>query len=285
MHGTEIDMHTENNSPLSCEKAIALLDEGIQGAENAALEEHLAACGECRAMARILQISASLAADVPADMTGSVMTRIRRERLKQSARMRFVRRFGAVAAAAVLVPAAVIFAPILFGAKDAASVPAEGVTAAVADTAEETMAFTCAETVVEAPAETEAASRGPVMMMAPPPAVTSEVSHTEDAANGASDAVPPAGPAPSYVTSFSAQKQSDSAYATMAVDEMKQSRPLRAVFTVLLGAEKAALMEENDLAAAALLCRENKITREEFLAAAEALHVEITEEQIKAIFG
>ena len=286
MHGVQIRMCTENNSPLSCEKAIALLDEGIKSADNAALEAHLAACGECRAMARILQISASLAADVPADMTETVMTRIRRERLKQSARMRFVRRFGAVAAAAVLVPAAVIFAPILFGAKDAASVPAEGVTAAAADTAEETMAQIAAETVAEAPAETEAASRGPVMMMAPPPAaVTSEASPSENDENGASETVPPAGPAPSYVTSFSAQKQSDSAYATMAVEELKQSRPLRAVFTVLLGAEKAALVEENDLAAAALLCYENKISREEFLAAAEALHVEIAEEQIKAIFG
>ena len=161
-------MSTENSSPLSCEKAIALLDGGIQSTDNAALAAHLAACGECRAMARILQISASLAAEVPADMTESVMTQIRRERLKQSARMRFVRRFGAVAAAAVLVPAAVIFAPILFGAKDAVSYPAEGVTAAAVETVPETLAA-AAGTGTEA--ETEAVSRAPVMMKSPPPAV------------------------------------------------------------------------------------------------------------------
>ena len=277
-------MSTENSSPLSCEKAIALLDEGIQSTDNAALAAHLAACGDCRAMARILQISASLAAEVPADMTESVMTQIRRERLKQSARMRFVRRFGAVAAAAVLVPAAVIFAPILFGAKDAVSYPAEGVTAAAAETVPETLAAAAAGTGTEA--ETEAASRAPVMMKSPPPAaVTSEVAHGGEAVNGVSETVPPAGPAPSWMTSSSDAKPSDSVYATMAVEEMKSKRPLQAVFTVLLGAEKAALVAENDLAAAALLCYENKITREEFLAAAEALHVEIAEEQIKAIFG
>ena len=71
----------------------------------------------------------------------------------------------------------------------------------------------------------------------------------------------------------------------MAAEDMKTERPLQAVFAVLIGAEKAALVAENDLAAAALLCYEHKISREDFLAAAEALHVEIAEEQIKAIFG
>ena len=269
-------MSMDTNCPLSCEEVSTLLDEGADTAENAALQAHLAACGECRALARILELSASLAEEVPVGMTDAVMTQIRRERLKQSARMRFVRRFGAVAAAAVLVPAAVILAPILFGAQDA--LPTEGMTAAVADTVPETMAQT-AETYAET-------TSAPVMMMTPPPAVTAEetVGSAEDAVNGTAEPVPPAGAAPSYVIK-SPQKKQDSSYTTMAVEEMKTVRPLQAVFTVLLGAEKAAAVAENDLAAAALLCYENGITREQFLAAAETLHVEIPEEQLTAIFG
>ncbi len=268
-------MSTDINCPLSCEAVSALLDEGVKAADNAAVKAHLAACGECRALSRILEWSASLSEEVPAGMTEAVMTQIRRERLKQKARMRFVRRFGAVAAAAVLVPAAVILAPILFGAGDA--VPTEGVTAAVADTVPETMAQ-----IAQTYADT---TRAPVMMAAPPASAAAEATAAEDnAVNGTAETVPPSGPAPSYVIK-SPSKRPDCSYATMAAEELKTSRPLQAVFTVLLGAEKAAALEEDDLAAAALLCYENEITREEFLAAADALHVEIAEEQIQAIFG
>ncbi len=271
-------MDMENSCQgLSCEAATTLLDEGVKPTENAALAAHLALCGECRATARIMELSASLAAEVPAGMTDSVMRCIRVERTKQAARMRFIRHFGAVAAAAVLVPAAVIFAPILFGAKDAVPTPTDGATASAL---EETVPET-AEATVEAYADTT--SRAPVMMMAPSPAVTSEGAFA-DAVNSTAETVPPAGAAPSYVTKSPSKKQ-EGTYATMAVEDLKTERPLQAVFTALIGAEAASSLTEDDLAAAALLCYEYEITRADFLEAAAALEVEFTKDQLDAIFG
>ena len=272
-------MNMENScQDLSCERTASLLDEGIKPAENAALAAHLARCGECRAMARIMELSASLAAEVPVGMTDSVMRCIRVERTKQAARMRFIRRFGAAAAAAVLVPAAVILAPILFRAEDAAPVTSAEEDVLAADTQPETLAAATAE----AYADTDTTFVPPVLMMTPPPAaVTTAVS---EEAKTTTALVPPAGSAPSYVSQDKYQKI-PSTYATMAVEDLKTERPLQAVFTALIGAEAASSLKEDDLAAAALLCYEHEITRAEFLEAAAALEVEFTKAQLDAIFG
>ncbi len=274
-------MNMENScQDLSCERAASLLDEGIKPAENAALAAHLARCGECRAMARIMELSASLAAEVPVGMTDSVMRCIRVERTKQAARMRFIRRFGAAAAAAVLVPAAVILAPILFRAEDAAPVTSAEEDVLAADTQPETQPETLAAATAEAYADTTFVP--PVLVMTPPPAaVTTAVS---EEAKTTTALVPPAGSAPSYVSQDKNQKIL-STYATMAVEDLKTERPLQAVFTALIGAEAASSLKEDDLAAAALLCYEHEITRAEFLEAAAALEVEFTKDQLDAIFG
>lgn len=274
-------MNMDNScQDLSCERAASLLDEGIKPAENAALAAHLARCGECRAMARIMELSASLAAEVPAGMTDSVMRCIRVERTKQAARMRFIRRFGAAAAAAVLVPAAVILAPILFRAEDAAPVTSGEEDVFVADTQPETLPETLAAATAEAYADTTFAP--PVLLMTPPPAAVTTAASEE--AKTTTAFVPPVGSAPSYVSQDKNQKI-QSTYATMAVEDMKTERPLQAVFTALIGAEAAASLKEDDLAAAALLCYEHEITRAEFLEAAAALEVEFTKAQLDAIFG
>ena len=274
-------MNMENScQDLSCERTASLLDEGIKPAENAALAAHLARCGECRAMARIMELSASLAAEVPVGMTDSVMRCIRVERTKQAARMRFIRRFGAAAAAAVLVPAAVILAPILFRAEDAAPVTSAEEDVLAADTQPETQPETLAAATAEAYADTTFVP--PVLVMTPPPAaVTTAVS---EEAKTTTALVPPAGSAPSYVSQDKYQKI-PSTYATMAVEDLKTERPLQAVFTALIGAEAASSLKEDDLAAAALLCYEHEITRAEFLEAAAALEVEFTKAQLDAIFG
>ncbi|MBE6560980.1 MAG: hypothetical protein E7662_07625 [Ruminococcaceae bacterium] len=270
-------MNMENScQDLSCERAASLLDEGIKPAENAALAAHLARCGECRVMARIMELSASLAAEVPVGMTDSVMRCIRVERTKQAARMRFIRRFGAAAAAAVLVPAAVILAPILFRAEDAAPVTSAEEDVLAADTQPETLAAATAE------AYADTTFVPPVLVMTPPPAaVTTAVS---EEAKTTTALVPPAGSAPSYVSQDKNQKI-PSTYATMAVEDLKTERPLQAVFTALIGAEAASSLKEDDLAAAALLCYEHEITRAEFLEAAAALEVVFTKDQLDAIFG
>ena len=107
-------MESSNTTPqLSCEQVRQLLDDKSAGASPDALRQHLKTCADCRAELRLRAVMSQLMEEPPADLTDSVMSRIRAEQKKTASRLRFIRRAGAVAAAVVLIPAVVILAPIL----------------------------------------------------------------------------------------------------------------------------------------------------------------------------
>jgi len=107
-------MEANNTTPLlDCEQVRRLLEEKSAGASPEALRLHMKSCADCRAELRLRVAMNQMLEEPPADLADNIMTRIRAEQKKTAARLRFIRRAGAVAAAVVLIPAVVILAPIL----------------------------------------------------------------------------------------------------------------------------------------------------------------------------
>ena len=110
-----------NQRSLSCEEVRALLDGGVPADCRAGVDAHLAHCPDCRAEARIRELSASLAEAPPPGFTDGVMRLVRAERTRELRRRVILRRVSAAAAALVLVPVLAVAGPRLMRAEQKAS--------------------------------------------------------------------------------------------------------------------------------------------------------------------
>ncbi len=187
--------HLDKNLPLSCADFRDLLEDGMPADLAEAAEEHLAACPVCRTEYEILRLMRDHAAsdEPPAGFAVGVLEKIRKERARR-ARLRTLRSIGgAVAAALVLVPALLIWTPML-GDSEAKITP--DTTADTRSTAEETenppllLYYTAVDTVDDSAAETI-----PGESKAQTEVQTEAKSEMADSAQGAPamDFVPPPG--------------------------------------------------------------------------------------------
>ena len=309
-------MEANNATPLlRCEQVRQLLEDKSAGPDREALRLHLKTCADCRAELRIRAVMTQMMEAPPADLADNIMTRIRDEQKKTAARLRFIRRAGAVAAAVVLIPAVVILAPILLRTGNSAvaeddarleeiRTPTEAerlpeTTAAAAadffytfgDTAPETAAPTGESPEAEDNSNTAATTEAPKIMFstapateaAPAPAAPAPETVPETAAVSA---------APSYVgikETSSAERQTSP--STMASDssaapqsELPVYAVLRALVVEQVVSAHIAAFSGSDADLPAYLCTIFSITREEFAQQAAAMALTFTEEELDRFF-
>ncbi|MBQ4043343.1 MAG: hypothetical protein IJD06_05030 [Clostridia bacterium] len=306
-------MESSNTTPqLSCEQVRQLLDEKSAGASPEALHQHLKTCADCRAELRLRAVMSQMLAEPPADLTDSVMNRIRAEQKKTAGRLRFIRRAGAVAAAVVLIPAVVILAPILLRTgnsvtSDDAARDEETRAQIVDTTLPETTAaalfgtFSGAYSAPIAPdADAPEAEKSPAK-----PASTNEASKILFSTASASDTgtpqpspetVPETAPvsaAPSYVRpkeqSATERQTSPSTMASDTAAAAPQSElPVYAVLRALVGervlSAHIAAFSGSDVDLPAYLCGMFSVTREEFVEQAQNMSLTFTDEELDLLF-
>jgi hypothetical protein len=305
-------MESSNKLPLlQCEQILDLLETKPTEEERQALRLHLKQCADCRAELRLRAVMTRMAEEPPADLTNSIMTRIRDEKRKTAARLRFIRRMGAAAAAVVLIPAVVILAPILLRTgnsvvTDDALLKEE---TRAAETAPETAApefliyTTDSDIPTEIPASGSSADsdnlsaeaedvQNPPMFSAAPP-VQSPAPETSPGTAPAATAEPIAPTAPpSYVTTKStsaAERQTSP--ATMAADTAAAPQaedPVYAVLRTLFGEKTISAHiaafdgEEEDLLP--YLCGALSVTRQDFVLQAQRMALSFTETELDRLF-
>ena len=302
-------MESSNKLLLQCEQILDLLETKPTEEERQALRLHLKQCADCRAELRLRALMAQMSEEPPADLTNTVMTRIRDEKRKTAARLRFIRRMGAAAAAVVLIPAVVILAPILLRTgssvvTDDALLQEETRAEAVPETAApEFLTFTADS---DAPTEIPASGSGensdnryaetedvqnPPMFAAAPPAQSPEPETIPETAPATAAPVAPTAP-PSYVTTkatSTAERQTSP--STMTADSSaapQEEDPVYAVLRSLVGekiisAHIAAFDgEEEDLLP--YLCEVLSVTREDFELQAQRMALSFTEAELDHLF-
>jgi len=314
-------MNTNEKAAISCDDALLLLENDPASPD---LSAHLARCADCRAEARVRELMRQLNAEVPAGLCTSVMDQIRAQRVREASRLRWMRRVGALAAAAVLVPAAVILAPIMlradravmtdgqveqtvsaaatettvpetvqFTAAGSSDAPAETVPETVQETKTVTVTATSAHTYADTASPTAAEETKGKLIFAVPPNVQGGIVTSE--------AAPPS-TAPEYV----AKKTQDAGeksggLSTMAADSTDEPMttapaplpeplkldPAYSVIMSIAGAEEVQMytvISASSVVTPAELCRHFGITREAFESGAAALSLTFTEEELRRIF-
>lgn len=313
-------MEANNTTPLlDCEQVRRLLEEKSTGVSPEALRLHLKSCADCRAELRLRVVMNQMLEEPPAGLADNIMTRIRAEQSKTAARLRFIRRAGAVAAAVVLIPAVVILAPILLRAGNSAvagddarieeiRIPTEAeripeTTAAAADLTE---AFLDTSPEAEAPAgeETDAQNKtlaaeteAPQLLFSTAPAETKQKAPAAPA-----DPAPETAPetaavsaAPSYVgtretsTSVSDRQTSPSTMASESVTAAPQSElPVFAVLRAMVGEKVVsahiAAFSGSDADLPAYLCSLFAVKREDFVRQAADMSLSFTDEELDRFF-
>jgi len=118
------DRLQNKNIPVTCDACRELLADGIPAERANDVEAHLAACPACRAEYELLRLmrDGAVSDEPPAGFTQSVLQKVRKERAARARRRSLWQIAGAAAAALVLVPALLIWVPLL-GNDAAVSVP------------------------------------------------------------------------------------------------------------------------------------------------------------------
>lgn len=306
-------MESSNTTPqLSCEQVRQLLDDKSSGASPDALRQHLKTCADCRAELRLRAVMSQLMEEPPADLTDSVMSRIRAEQKKTASRLRFIRRAGAVAAAVVLIPAVVILAPILLRTgnsvtSDDAARDEETRTQIVDTTLPETTAAALYDTFSDAyhaptapdaevpeaenvPAEPASTDEAPKLMFSTAPASDSG---TPQPSPETTPETAPVSAAPSYVRpkeqSATDRQTSPSTMASdTAVHAPQSELPVYAVLRALVGervlSAHIAAFSGSDVDLPAYLCGMFSVTRQEFVEQANIMSLSFTEEELDLLF-
>jgi len=302
-------METTNaNLKLSCEAVRMILDDGIPESDREALRAHIAVCADCRAETRLRLLTSQLSEEVPAGLNESIMGEIRAQRARETARLRFIRRIGTVAAAAVLVPAVLLLAPLLHRADTAAQSDAVNTVEETRGSAAENTALPDGGLPMDSPDENGSEAEVPVVLYSTAASGTAEEENQEkyrvpaigepeaSEADPANTEIAVMGTAavsgaPDYVGTKD-KKQDDKTMSTMGTEtdavpreEADWYRVLRRVTgdAVLNAWMKNYTGESGACAAAA--CRELEVSRADFTAEAEALQIRFTDAELDAIFG
>lgn len=312
-------MEANNTTPLlDCEQVRCLLEEKSAGASPEALRLHLKSCADCRAELRLRVVMNQMLEEPPADLADNIMTRIRAEQIKTAARLRFIRRAGAVAAAVVLIPAVVILAPILLRTGNSAvagddarieeiRTPTEAerlpeTTAAAFNTFADIIPETAAP-AGDTPEEEDytysaAGNEAAKVMFSTSPAETEQ--NAPAPAAPAPEAAPETVPetaavsaAPSYVgtkeTSASDRQTSPSTMASESVTAAPQSElPVYAVLRAMVGEKVVsahiAAFSGSEADLPVYLCRIFSVSREDFVRQAADMSLSFTDEELARLF-
>lgn len=304
-------MNTKENfsTDIPCTEALARIEQGTGEAEDSALAAHLARCADCRAEAHLRTLTAQLYADVPAGLNDAIMRQIRTERARTLAHRRWIRRFSAVAAALVLVPAVVIVAPILLDSANTSTLTLEDIgdsetrrpvyTDAKSESAPETIpSDTVEETetalVTEELFAANGALFGSTLHAEPSEAEADRETSAEDKmavkndADNAQDTLPSA---PSYVGAKGESETTSKKVTTMSTfaaagqSENTLFRVLRALVGDTEFDDYAEIYEGDDRALAIALCRDFQLSRTDLETQAAHMGVALSVIDLNVIFG
>ena len=240
--------------------------------------------------AHIRELTAALAADVPAEFTARVMSEIRAERRRASFRHRLLRYGSAAVAALVIVPIAAIVVPAMIrGEKNADAIPPRRQDTVLYDVAGEEYGDVLYSKVPvpEDNGEGDAAASGTMTTSrssdGDPSAPEAEVEMTTPAAAPDHMGRPTEDPAglSSTADSFAA----DTNYTVNVLAEAPAITVLRSVIGTKKLDNWLAKAEDIDENAARTIISTFEVQRDDFLAAAADLNLSFTQDELNELFG